>query len=213
MRVRNSPYIIAIQHTPDSYCEIGTDRFVLQTLEAEQISDTILDWINDAEVRKYMALSGGAFDFPKLQTLVRGHNNKARFLFWITPRDERERQIGFVQLHLNPIHQLGNVTTCIGAREFWGTGAVGEARGAVMDFAFRKLKIEKLVANCQKPDAGSLWSFSAERWEREAILRRHHRSGTSRVDLIQYAMFRDEWMRRIDAWVEARKSDETEGEG
>lgn len=203
MRVKNSPYIIAVRHTPDEYCELGTNRFLIQTLEPDKLTDSILDWINEADVRRYMTLSGGVFDFPKLQALTRGHNNKTSFLFWVTPRDDRKRQVGFVQLHVNPMHQLGNITTCIGAREYWGTGAGGEVRGAICDFAFRRLKIEKVVANCQRPDAGALWNFHAEGWEREAILRRHHRSGTERVDLIQYALFRDDWMRKIDDWVAA----------
>lgn len=212
MQIRNSPYIIAMRHTPDEYCDIGTERLLLQTLEAEEITDTILEWFNEAEVRRFLPLQGGVYDFPALQKLVRGHNNKSGFLFWITPRDDRERQIGFVQLQINQLHSLASVVVCLGASEWWGKGAVSEARGAVLDFAFRKMACEKVVANCQQADAGALWAFEAEGWAHEAILRRHNRVGTERVDMIHYAMFRDDWMRRIDDWNAARLTQETDGE-
>ncbi|MEM7668967.1 MAG: GNAT family protein [Pseudomonadota bacterium] len=207
MRIQNSPYIIAIRHTPDEYCELGTERFMLVTRDAAELDDSPLQWINEAENRRFIPLPGGVYDFPQLQKLAQAHNNKTGFLFWIAPRDRDDHQIGFVQLQLNPLHMLASVTTCIGDKAWWGTGAVGEARGAIMDFAFRKLSCEKVVATCQRGDAGALWSFHADGWTHEAIFRRHHRIGTERVDMLHFAMFRDEWMRRIDEWVANRKTD------
>ncbi|MEM6932362.1 MAG: GNAT family protein [Pseudomonadota bacterium] len=208
MRIRNSPHIVAIRHTPDEYCEIGTERFLLITRDSEEIDETPLDWINDVGIRRLVPLPGGIYDYPQLQKLVRAHNNKTGFLFWIAEKHDEDRQLGFVQLQVNPIHMIASITVCLGDRDWWGKGVVGEARGAVLDFAFRKLACEKVVATCQEGDAGALWSFHHEGWEHEATLRRHHRIGTERVDMLHFAIFRDEWMRRIDEWVASKDADE-----
>lgn len=211
MRIKNSPHILALRHTPKESCQLATERFVLATAQPQEITDAHLAWFNDHEVRQHLALAGGVYDLAMVKTFAQGHNTETSFLFWIATQDARDRPIGFAQLFITRAHALAQTSICIGDREWWGKGAISEARSAVLDFAFRKMGCEKVYGHCQKPNAAALYNYQAEKWEFEAILRRHHQIGTKRVDLIQYAMFRDEWMRRIDAWVAAQDGDVTDG--
>lgn len=215
MRIKNSPHIIALRYTPREFCQIGTERFVLNTVHQDELDERYLAWFNDAEVRQHLGLAGGIYDLPKLKAFNAGHNIEANFLFWIFSQEDRETPIGFAQLFQTRIHQLAQTSICLGDKEWWGKGVIGESRSAVLDFAFRKLGIEKVFGHCQKPNSAALYNYHAEGWTHEAILRGHHRVGKDRVDLIQFAMFRDEWMRRIDAWVaeqEAQGKDLKDGE-
>ncbi|MEM9046107.1 MAG: GNAT family protein [Pseudomonadota bacterium] len=209
MRIRNSPYIIALRHTPDESCEIGTDRFLVQTLTAEQLSNDVFEWLNDKDVRRFVSLPPGEIGTVEATKLIQNHDNNRSFLFWVTPQDERDRQIGFVQLQINPIHQIAAVGICMGDQGWKDKGAVSEARSAVNDFAFRKLSIQKLTATCQQGDAEGLWSMHSEGWVREGVLREHFATPNGRIDIIQYALFRDDWIRKIDDW--AAKRDAKEG--
>ncbi|MEM1276157.1 MAG: GNAT family protein [Pseudomonadota bacterium] len=210
MRIRNSPYIIALRHTPEEYCEIGTDRLLIQTLELEELSDGIYDWLNDPEMRKFVNLPAGQLGSNEISRLILGHDNKNGFLFWITPQDDRERQIGFLQLQINPMHQIATVGICLGDHEWQDKGAGSEARSAVNDFAFRKLGVQKIMATCQQGDAQSLWAMHSEGWEREGVLRQHHASEKGRIDVVQFALFRTDWIKRIDIWAAARDQREAE---
>ena len=204
MRIRNSPYIIALRHTPDESCEIGTERLLVQTLQPGQISNEVFEWLNDPDVRRYVNLPAGEFGSAEIAKLIEGHDNTKSFLFWVTPQEERHQQVGFVQLQINPLHQIATIGLCLGDRAWKDKGAGGEARSAVNDFAFRKLRIQKIMTTCQQGDAEALWSMHAEGWEREGILRRHYASPKGRIDVLQFALFRDEWVQRIDAWTDAR---------
>ncbi|MEL6478722.1 MAG: GNAT family protein [Pseudomonadota bacterium] len=207
MRIKNSPHILALRYTPREMCQLASDRFVLVTHTAEEITSDHLTWFNDAEVRQHLGLAGGEYDLAKLRTFAGGHNTETSFLFWIAPQDDRERPIGFSQLFMTRLHNIAQTSICLGDKAWWGKGVIGEARSAVLDFAFRKLAVDKVFGHCQKPNSAALFNYQAEQWEFEAILKRHHKAGEERVDLIQYAMFRDEWMRRIDAWVAEQDGD------
>ncbi|MEM9737298.1 MAG: GNAT family protein, partial [Pseudomonadota bacterium] len=212
MRIKNSPHILALRFTPKEFCQLASERFVLVTKKPEEITEAYLAWFNDAEVRQHLGLAGGIYDLPKLRGFAQSHNNETSFLFWIATQDDREQPIGFSQLFFTRSHMLAQTSICIGDKAWWGKGVIGEARSAVLDFAFRKLAVEKVFGHCQKPNAAALFNYRAEQWEFECVLKRHHKVGEQRVDLIQFAMFRDEWMRRIDAWVEAQEEAASDGE-
>lgn len=201
MRIKNSPHILALRHTPKESCQIATDRFTLSTATSEEITEDYVTWFNDPDVRQHLALAGGIYDLAKVQNFAKGHNNETSFLFWISTREHRNKPIGFAQLFLMRLHMLGQSSICLGEKEWWGKSVISEARSAILDFAFRKLGCEKVFGHCHKANSAAIFNYQAEQWEHEAILRRHHKVGKDRVDLIQYAMFRDEWMRRIDTWV------------
>lgn len=209
MRIKNSPHILAIRHTPKESCQIATERFVLSTATPDEITEDYVTWFNDPDVRQHLALAGGIYDLAMVKAFAKGHNNESSFLFWITTQEERTKPIGFAQLFLMRLHLLGQTSICLGDKAWWGKGVIGETRSAVLDLAFRKLGCEKVFGHCHKANAAALFNYQAERWEREAILRNHHKVGKDRVDLIQFAMFREEWMRRIDTWVAAQEADTT----
>ena len=204
MRIKNSPYITALRFSPKESCQIASDRFVLQTATTEEIGESYVRWFNDDEVRAHLGLATGDYDLARVRAFAAGHNTETSFLFWVSPTEDTGNPIGFVQLFLTRIHALAQTSICLGDKDWWGKGAVGEARSAVLDFAFRKMGCEKVFGHCQKPNSAALFNYQAEGWDMDGVLRRHHKVGEERVDLIQYAMFRDEWMRRIDAWVAER---------
>ncbi|MEM8699964.1 MAG: GNAT family protein [Pseudomonadota bacterium] len=212
MRIKNSPHILALRYTPRDFCHLATDRFVLLTKTPEEITPAYLAWFNDPDVRAHLALAGGDYDVEKLRMFTKGHNTETSFLFWIATQEDRDTPIGFSQLFMTRLHNLAQTSICLGDKSWWGKGVIGEARSAVLDFAFRKLAVDKVFGHCQKPNAAALFNYQAEKWEFEAILKRHHKVGEERVDLIQYAMFREEWMRRIDAWVAAQEDDMSQGD-
>ena len=180
MRVNNSPFMTSLIYTPRETCQVATERFVLATATVEEVGPPHLAWINDPEVRRHLGLSAEHYDLAKVQAFVRGHNTETSFLFWIAPHDDRDHPIGFCQLFLTRIHGLAQTSVCLGDKAWWGKGVIGEARGAVMDFAFRKIGCDKIFGHCQKPNAAALFNYRAEKWEFEAILRRHHKVGDDR---------------------------------
>lgn len=79
------------------------------------------------------------------------------------------------------------------ARRLWGRGLMAEATSAVVDAAFRRLPVIKIIATATATNARSIRLLENLGMQREALLRRHwvHRGRV--LDEVRYGLLRDEW--------------------
>jgi RimJ/RimL family protein N-acetyltransferase len=81
-------------------------------------------------------------------------------------------------------------------RTHWGKGYTTEAAGAVIDWAFASLPIERLAATADVRNIGSWRVMEKLGMQREAILRSHEVVRGERRDTVVYSILRPEWEAR-----------------
>ena len=78
-------------------------------------------------------------------------------------------------------------------REFWGTGANGEAKALMCHLAFALLGLDRLGAYSNIEHARSQRALERIGFCREGVLRGYHRHGDRALDVVIFGLLRADW--------------------
>ena len=121
-----------------------TERLILKPLSKVHLSQEYVDWLNDAEVNKYLD-SGGGYTLGKLTEYI-NDVIKNNILFWGIHLKNTGRHIGNIKIHpINQKHGLGEYGILMGDKLEWGKGFAKESSLKVIDYCFNDLNIRKLT--------------------------------------------------------------------
>lgn len=184
------------QHEP---VELRTVRLLLRPFELEDVDDTWA-YASDPAVARFRPL-------PDPYT----RNDAAEFVDrqmrtdWSTDPEfaivHGLRVIGGISLHVQPEHETAELGYLLG-RRWWGRGLATEAARAVVDWGFRRFGLHKVYARAHVDNRRSWRVMEKLGMTREGILRGHWKMREEHVDLVYYAVFRDEWTLRADQKTE-----------
>ena len=172
----------------------STRNYLIRSLTPKDITNRYVSWWNDPEIMEGIARS-------KAVTTVMHHrkriatqfDNKTTFHLGVFDKD-KNLLVGFIAIFCNPFHRTAWTNTIIGDRKYWGKNLVIEARGAVIDFIFNTLQMEKITGKPIARNIPSVFNYRAQGFTCEGILREEYRyeDGT-RVDVCCFSMLRKEW--------------------
>ena len=149
------------------------DRIYLRVLEESDITEENIDWINDGEATQFLEMTGafpGTIDSMK-QWLQRYTNNPNNIAFAIVDK-ETDRHIGNITLKdINWIHRSAILPILLGAREFWGKGIGTEAESLVIDYAFSRLGLRKMIHTPIATNIGSVRMAEKLGFQLEGVMR------------------------------------------
>ncbi|HTX87334.1 MAG TPA: GNAT family N-acetyltransferase [Candidatus Nanoarchaeia archaeon] len=81
-------------------------------------------------------------------------------------------------------------------RKYWGQGIVSEAAALMLDFGFKKLKLNRVFARAMKPNIGSARVLKKNGFKSEGILRRHEYKMGKIYDVLQFGILKEEHKRK-----------------
>ena len=127
---------------------IKTTDLILRSLDAGHAHGPYAAWIRDPAVNRFLEVRFSPPDPVELGAYIAKANTSADdLLLGLFPKTEPQRHIGNIKLGLiNRHHHAAPVGIAIGAVEFWGRGFATQAIGALADYAFSVLKLERLEA-------------------------------------------------------------------
>lgn len=105
------------------------------------------------------------------------------------------RLVGTCGLVFTPRDRRAELGFWIGV-PFWGRGYATEAAGAIVDFGFRVLALERIHAGHFAGNEASGRVQHKLGMVREGVLRKHHVRFGERRDLVVWAVLREEWLAR-----------------
>ncbi len=167
-------------------------RVYLRPVEASDVNDAYLRWMNDHEVTRCLESRFIEHTKESLGQFVRSMAQSESNVFLAIVLINGQRHIG--NLKIGPIdrhHGTADLGIIIGEKDCWGKGLATEAIALATTYAFSELRLRKITAGSYANNMGSVKAFMKAGWEIEGTLRRQYISSGEPVDKIVLAAFPD----------------------
>lgn len=169
-------------------------KLYLRALEATDIGEEYVGWLNDPEVTRFL----GAGRFPttpeSLRRYLERFQDPATNLIFAIVDKKTEQHIGNVTInHINWVTRTADTGLIIGRKEFWGRGYAFEAWTLLLEYAFERLGLRKIIAGAVDSHAGSLTVLKKLGFRVEGVLRAEYLIEGEYHDAIRLGLFREEF--------------------
>ena len=167
-------------------CDLGHSALAPFTLT--DISQKYVDWLNDPEVMHYTRAGSMKHTLASARAYVKAAAaDKTSRLFKILLDGAH---VGNIRIsNLDEINCRAEIAIIVGEKKKWGRGIAPMAIDLAAQYAFRRLKLHKLVAVVLEPNKASRRAFLKAGFVDEGTLRAHYRMGKGYVDAIFMARF------------------------
>jgi RimJ/RimL family protein N-acetyltransferase len=143
-------------------------------LEADDVSEEYVAWLNDSTVNRYLESRFVHHTLESTRRFVRDVvQSEDSVLFGIRYVPDA-RHVGNIKL--GPIdrhHRRAEIGLLIGDRTLWGRGIAACAIELATRYAFESLGLVKVTAGCYASNVGSRRAFEKAGFVVEAVRRRH----------------------------------------
>ena len=68
-----------------------------------------------------------------------------------------------------------------------------ETRAQLLDFVFNTLPVDKVCGGCYQTNVHAIFNYKRQGWSTDGVRARQLIDGERRVDLINFAMFKEDW--------------------
>ncbi|WP_025899289.1 GNAT family N-acetyltransferase [Sneathiella glossodoripedis] len=174
---------------------LGTENYVLQSVNPAAIPDEFVTWFSDPEVMRFMNDPMG-MDKSKLASYFSTYNNKTRIAMTIYDRKIKS-PIGIFKIYIEAPHNHCHTSVLIGDKSYWGTGAVLEIRERVISFLFKGMKLNKICGYVRGRNFPALFNYTKQKFTKEGVRKQHMRNHEGGLDdVVEFALLREEWLKR-----------------
>ena len=174
---------------------IRTERLILRPFAREDALP-IAVVLDDAEVGQYLLHVPHPYSDVEALRWITAWARR-----WLTGRGialaitRRGEILGACTLTVQPDHRRAELGYWLG-RAHWGQGVAVEAAGALIDWAFRELRLERVFAQYLDDNRRSGRVLEKLGMMREGVRRGHVKKGNRQLDAHQYGVLKKEWRAR-----------------
>jgi ribosomal-protein-alanine N-acetyltransferase len=179
----------------------------------ETDAETFAKWINDPEMRDYLAVR-----FPmSLQgekDWIAGLAAKGlpRNIVFAIERRKDSKHIGSVGLHqIDWVHRRATTGSLICPAAMRRKGYATEAKNLLLDYAFGELGMHSIWAIAMEENVPSCRALEKQGYQKNGIFRKAHLVKGKRVNAIYYDILLEDWERLRGSAKPKRRSKHTQG--
>ena len=172
---------------------IETDRLILRRFELSDAQAMFDNWASDDEVTKYLtwpSYTDVSAVEQKLEQWVSQYGQDDCYRWAITLKENDPQPIGSIDVcHWREDGEAPEIGYCMG-RRWWHRGIMSEALGAVIEFMFDRVGVERIVArhDVNNPHSGGVMRKCGMKFE--GILEKSHQNNQGVIDTAQYSIER-----------------------
>ena len=180
------------------------EKVFLRMVELSDCVQYYLDWLNDSEVNKYLETRWHKQSIESITDFVKSVRESSHsYLFAIIYNNKHVGNIKIGPVH--PVYNFADISYFIGDKSVWGKGVTTEAIKLICDFAFDKLKLNKICANAHQPNIGSQKVLTKNQFKHEGTKRKQYTLDTPEtikdggqlyVDVYEYGLLASEYKMR-----------------
>ena len=180
-----------MNHIGTQYIE--TDRLILRRFEVSDAQAMYDNWASDNEVTKYLTWPTHADASVTEQLLEEWVSQYAKddcYRWAIVCKKDGFQPIGSIDVaHWDESGEVPEIGYCMGKR-WWHQGIMTEALGAVIDFMFNQVGIQRIVArhDINNPHSGGVMRKCGMTFE--GVKEKSHQNNQGVIDTACYAIAR-----------------------
>jgi len=175
---------------------LETKRLRLVPFSSEFLTERYVGWLNDKEVVRYSEQRFRTHTIDSCREYMRGFEGESPSFFWaVLSKDPSEGHIGNISGYVDPPNTLADVAILIGEKEVWNKGYGSESFSAVVDYLFRKEGMRKVTAGTVSANEAMIGVMKRAGMHQDGRRLRHYVFQGKEVDIVHYALFRDDWLR------------------
>lgn len=150
------------------------EKVSLHALEAADVNDDYLGWLNDPEVMRYLGSAGSWSTRESLLRYLDRFRESASDLLLAVRDRQTGLHIGNVTInHVDWTLRAGHLGIMIGRKEYWGKGYALEAMRLFIEYLFQQVKLRKVTAGAPVDNVASIVTLKKLGFTTERILRNH----------------------------------------
>ncbi|MFA6916367.1 MAG: GNAT family N-acetyltransferase [Parachlamydiales bacterium] len=137
--------------------EIHTERLILRNIDINDLNQ-LMKCVNNIKIAEMM---NGSILVPYTKVIAVNWINKhqldsinSQCISWAIAKKEDNQLMGSIQLRLNTVPTSAYLSYWLGENH-WGKGYMYEAGQKVISFAFEKMQIDMILAECLKRNIAS----------------------------------------------------------
>ena len=173
-------------------------KIYLRSLLKSDLTPRYLSWLNSSEVTKYMET--GIFptierDLEKFYNKI--NKSKTDVMFAIVSK-KNDLHIGNIKIgNINWIHRFADLGIMIGDKKYWGKGYGQEACKLVVDYAFSRLNLNKLLLGVYATHKPAIRTYQKIGFRIEGVLKKMLNLEGKYVDKIIMGILKDEFWKTL----------------
>jgi ribosomal-protein-alanine N-acetyltransferase len=176
--------------------ELGTARVLLRRFRADDLND-VFAYIGDPEVTRYLIVETQTLDQTRawLRDRLDSYGAGAAAGWWawaIVHRQEDKVVGGCAMRNIDWNSGRGEIAYAVACR-YWRRGIATEALTALLEFAFTKLKLNRIEAMVLPENATSCALLEKLGFRREGILRQRECFKGAHHDMAIHALLASDW--------------------
>ena len=170
------------------------ERIYLRPLEETDFTEEYVGWLNDYRVSKYLEAGRFPINLSGLRRYLERFENSKTDLILAIVEKETDRHIGNVTLNrIDWINRNADTSLIIGREEFRGKGIAAEVWNLLLDYAFKRLGLYKIIAGSIEDNSASIAVLKRLGFKVEGTLRSQVLIDGRYRDIIRFGLLRDEF--------------------
>ena len=174
--------------------QIETERLILRRFAPEDARAAYDNWTSDPEVTKYLTWPAHASVEVSQQIVnqwVAGYEKPDFYLWAIVPKEVGQPIGSISAVQMDDRTEKAHIGYCLG-RAWWHQGIMSEALGAVMDYLFDRVGVNRIESrhDPNNPHSGDVMKKCGMKYE--GTMRQSDRNNQGICDASYYALLRAE---------------------
>ena len=183
--------------------QLKTQRLILRKPKLSDWKD-VVEGVKDIEVVRYLAIVPHPYKKKDAEWFIKdclkkwGKKEQTAFPFFIELKSER-KIIGVIEIFgYNKQHKVCETGSWIN-KKYWKKGYITEAKIAVNEFAFNKLRVRKMETGVYEKNKASNATQKAMGYKYEGTRLKHHiTKSTGKIhDAHMYGLLKEDWKRNL----------------
>jgi len=173
--------------------KLSGKKIYIQLLNVHNLGNGYMDWMNNPLVTRHLESRWTSYDKESLEGYVRSMNNSPNdYLFGIFDIQE-SKHIGNIKIgSIHPVHRYAYLGLIIGDETYWGRGIASEAIKLAVNYSFKHLNLNKLVAGMYESNVVSVKTFQKNGFQRVGHYKKHVFSEGKYLDMFTMELLKSD---------------------
>jgi RimJ/RimL family protein N-acetyltransferase len=155
----------------------------------------LLRWMNDDDVRQYVASFLPIVEADEVEWLERLHRDKETHIVFVIVDAKHGKPIGTMGIHgISWKDRRATTGAIIGEKKYRGRGYGSEAKMLLLNYAFNSLNLRKICSHTFGFNERSMAYSKKCGYHVEGVLKDHHFKNGAYCDDINLAVFKEDWL-------------------